>query len=85
MKNQAALRLLTFILAMLLSAAALCGCGGGGKAELTPEELVVDSFLRGIVDGDPAAVLKALPPERLVEIQADMPQATRGGAGPGLP
>jgi hypothetical protein len=80
MKNEVVLRLLTFILAVLLPAAALSGCGGG-SAQPTPEAQLVDSFLRGIVDGDPAAVLNALPPERLAELRADMPQATEEELG----
>ena len=55
------------------------GCGGSPgdrRAELPAEQRVVDSFLYGIVQGDPAAVLSALPPARLDEIRGDMRHAT---------
>lgn len=79
MKRKSRAMGITLIVVCALSAG-MIGCGGGA-AELTAEEQLVDSFLRGIVAGDAAAVLAALPPERLAEIRAEMPRATEEELG----
>lgn len=76
MERNRAAGVLAFILVALLSAAGLAGCGGSDPVKLPPEQRVVDSFLRGIVEGDSAAVLACLPPAWLEGLRGEMQQAT---------